>query len=95
MDDFLRSGTPHVRVVIDDHVRAAEVLRSAGWRVEFQDAGLCITCRDGGEPDPASVARVLGAEDLWPRELRADRHSLEQVFLELTADTNLPSREAA
>ncbi|WGT46925.1 ABC transporter ATP-binding protein [Tessaracoccus lacteus] len=95
MDDFLRSGTPHVRVVVDDDVRAAEVLRSAGWRVESQDAGLRITCRDGREPDPACVARALGAADLWPRELRADRHSLEQVFLELTADTNLPSREAA
>lgn len=89
MGDFLRHGTPHVRVVIDDTVRAADVLRTAGWRVEVQETGLRVTSRDDRVPDAAEIARVLGHGDLWPRELSSERRSLEQVFLELTAGADL------
>lgn len=86
MDEFLRRGAPHVRLLIDEPVVAATVLRSAGWKVEPLDAGLRITGSDGRAPDAAEVAATLGRRDLWPRELTSERHSLEQVFLELTAD---------
>lgn len=85
MQDFLTHANPHVRVGIGDQVLAADVMRAAGWRVEAQGGALMVTARDDTEIDPAEIARVLGAADLWPRELSAERRSLEQVFLELTA----------
>ena len=85
IESFLSGGEPHVRIGIGDRVEAMDVLRRAGWRVEFGDGELRVLPRAGVELDPAGIARTLGEEGLWPYELVAQRQSLEQVFLELTS----------
>jgi hypothetical protein len=57
------------------------VLRQARIAVERVDDGL----RVGVDPAAAGdVTRLLASRDHWVTELRPDRFSLEDVFLELT-----------
>lgn len=55
-------------------------------------AGLPVDRRDGrlrvGLPpeSPARITEILAAERVWVTELRPEEHTLEDIFLELTAD---------
>jgi ABC-2 type transport system ATP-binding protein len=72
---------PSVIVVVDDPDAGAQVLRRAGLQVERVDASLRV---DIPPSSAAEVTRLLAAHDHWITELRPDRFSLEDVFLELT-----------
>jgi ABC-type uncharacterized transport system ATPase subunit len=70
-----------VTVRVADLAAAATVLRRADLPVERDGDALRVAI----DPDDAQhVTRVLAAADLWVTELRPDRFSLEDVFLELT-----------
>lgn len=84
MGDFLSDGAPHVRVRVERALEATDLLRSAGWRVDVDDAVLRVSGRDGRVPGAAGIAESLGLAGLWPEELVTERFSLEEVFLRLT-----------
>ncbi len=71
-----------VLVKVADLDAGEQALREARMGVERADGALRVDV----SPDAASdVARVLAAADQWVTELRPERFSLEDVFLELTA----------
>jgi ABC-2 type transport system ATP-binding protein len=72
-----------VLVRVDDLCAGEAVLREAQLPVERVDGEL----RVGVDPcRAADVTRLLAGANHWVTELRPDRFSLEDVFLELTAD---------
>jgi ABC-type multidrug transport system ATPase subunit len=74
-----------VLVKVADLDAGERALRGAGLAVEQIDATLRVDV----PPDSAGdVTRILAGADQWVTELRADRFSLEDVFLELTASTS-------
>lgn len=76
------AGDHHdVRLVVRHPERASEVLRSAGFAVEAEGSGGSLVVR-GAEAE--SVARALGAEDIYPSELGSDTGGLEEAYLRLT-----------
>lgn len=93
MQDFLSDGSPHVRLQVDQGAAATDLLRSMGWQVDVDETGMRVSCRDGRLPDAAAIAEALGGAGLWPRELTTERRSLEQVFLQLTAGSDLASTQ--
>ena len=89
MDAFLGGDEQQVRVGITRVVEAADVLRSAGWRVESTEGGLRVLSRGQRPVVAEEVAEVLGVAGLWPNELVTERQSLERVFLQLTSGEDL------
>ncbi|MGK5442274.1 ABC transporter ATP-binding protein [Micromonospora sp. URMC 105] len=76
----------HLRVA--EPARAAELLGAAGLPVTDGPDGLLVV---GGADDPELIARTLGEQGLWVRELTPIRPDLESVFLELTGTTPHPT----
>ncbi|MEV4755431.1 ATP-binding cassette domain-containing protein [Micromonospora sp. NPDC049559] len=75
------------QVRVDDQERAAELLAEAGLPVTIHPDHLVVS----GVEDGARVTQLLGAAQLWVRELRPLSPDLETVFLELTGTT--PQRD--
>ena len=77
--DLLRSAGTIVRA--EDLVRLGTALESEGLRVTLAEDALQV---DG---DPAAVGKIAHRAGVPLTELRADGAGLEEMFLELTADT--------
>jgi ABC-2 type transport system ATP-binding protein len=72
-----------VLVKLSDLRLGARVLTEAGMRAEVGDDMLRVFV----DPcESARINRVLSGADLWLTELRPDRASLEDVFMELTSE---------
>lgn len=70
-----------VHLVVGDPDRAAAVLSAAGYEVRAGSGrGALVVAGTDGE----SVARTLGAADVFPSELRPDGGGLEDAYLRLT-----------
>jgi ABC-2 type transport system ATP-binding protein len=86
--DELISNAGHrstVLVKVADLDAGEQALRSARMGVQRVDGALRVDV----SPDAAAdVTRALVAADQWVTELRPERFSLEDVFLELTASGN-------
>jgi ABC-2 type transport system ATP-binding protein len=85
VDDVVSSAgrPPSVLVAVGDLEAGRRLLQQAGLDVERVGDAL----RVGIAPTSAGdVTRVLAAGDQWVTELRPDRFSLEDVFLDLTTD---------
>jgi ABC-type multidrug transport system ATPase subunit len=94
VSDILRAaGEEYARVGVDDPIRAAEVLESAGFVVERSGRELHVGVNRGAL-DPAEITRQLASRGLYVRELAPVRRDLESVFLELTADEHLGATRA-
>lgn len=92
LSEFLTDGEAQVVVEVDgDASDAHEVLRQAGFVVTTSGPQLIVS----GDLTPSTVARTLGAADIWPRHLSKRRSNLESVFLQLTADEHLSATQAA
>ncbi|MEH0818661.1 MULTISPECIES: ABC transporter ATP-binding protein [unclassified Micromonospora] len=76
----------HLRVA--EPARAVELLGAAGLPVTAGPDGLLVV---GGADDPELIARTLGEQGLWVRELTPIRPDLESVFLELTGTAPHPT----
>jgi ABC-type multidrug transport system ATPase subunit len=72
-----------VVVKVADLAAGERVLRGAGMDVERVDDGLRV---DLPPESAGEVTRALAISDQWVTELRLDRFTLEDVFLELTTD---------
>ena len=93
LSQFLADGGAHVVVEVDDQCVAFEALRVGGYSPRVVGGQLHVVRRDQQSPDPADVARVLGAIDVWPRRLALESSTLEQVFLGLTAGEHLTATQ--
>ena len=85
--DVLRRGhRTTLRVAVPDLAAGLAVLHEAGI-----PATMNHTCLEVALPatEAARVSETLGRRDLWVTELHADEATLEDVFLELTADPQL------
>ena len=71
-----------VLVKVADLDAGERILRNAGLAVERADGSLRV---DVAPESAGDVVRILAAADHWVTELRPERFSLEDVFLELTA----------
>jgi ABC-2 type transport system ATP-binding protein len=72
-----------VLVKVEDLTEGERILRDAQLRVEQVGDALRVSI---DPTDAANVNRLLGEAGQWVSELRPDRFSLEDLFLELTAD---------
>ena len=94
VSDILRAaGEEYARVRVDDPLRAADLLESAGFVVERSGRELHVGVHRG-VLDPAEITRNLAQRGLYVRELAPVRRDLESVFLELTAGEHLGSTTA-
>lgn len=82
VDEVLGTRSRRLVVRVPDLAAAATVLRLAGWSAERREAALLVS----GVTEPSAVNRALADAGIWLDELRADEASLEDLFLELTAD---------
>lgn len=69
-------------VRVADPERGARALRAAGYAVERDGPLLRVAVT----AEAADVTRVLAAADEWVSELRTERFTLEDVFLQLTGE---------
>lgn len=81
-----------VIIEVDQPTKAHLILHKAGWRVERTD-GDDLTLDLADHTDTARVAAALVHAGLNLYELRTEKQSLEDLFLDLTRDTNLASPE--
>lgn len=92
--DILRAGSraAALAVGLDDLDAGAAVLRAAGFGTEVTDGRLVVSAT----PDQAAaVTRTLAGSGLWVNELRPVEDSLEELFLDLTADPTSDEGEVA
>jgi ABC-2 type transport system ATP-binding protein len=68
-------------VRVDDPDAGARALRTAGYVVEQDGPLLRVAVASDAAAD---LTRVLAAADQWVSELRPERFTLEDVFLQLT-----------
>ena len=84
VDEVMATAGHRAAVVVrvDDLVGGATALQAAGFGVDQIDGHLRV---DADPSQAGAVSRALGEGGHWVTELRPDRFSLEDVFLELTA----------
>ncbi len=80
VENLTAGGAPAVRVRSAEPDRLAKLLVAAGGRLEAGDQGALHV--RGLRPEQVGAAALRGGVEL--HELVAERHSLEDVFLELT-----------
>jgi len=73
-------------VHVDDLPGALAVLMGAGIPAERLDDRLRVGV---AERDAARISKTLGEQGHWVRDLRPEERTLEDVFLEITGDTNV------
>lgn len=83
VSDVLAPGGRRVLVRVDRPEAAIAVLTATGVAAERRGAVLSVALDPG---EAARVSQLLGEAGIWPTELRADEASLEERFLDLTAD---------
>jgi len=82
-DLIARRGRPTMRVRVEDLVVGAKALADAGFAATRADGALAV---DAGAERGADITRVLAGAGQWVTELVPATASLEDLFLELTAD---------
>lgn len=87
--ELLSGGNSRVRVRVRDTDAAARLLLAEAYEVQPQPDGALAVRHPGQAAEPETIARLLGAADLWPSELGVIADNLEQVFLDLTRDEHL------
>ena len=84
VDELLaRRSRPSMRVRVDDLDAGARALAAAGFATTTADGVLNV---DAGVDRGADITRVLARAGQWLTELVPETTSLEDLFLDLTAD---------
>ncbi len=82
VDDLTRTSAGTVFVASADDARLARRLRDAGASVTVSERGL-----DVGKVPSSAIGEIALADGIALNELTPQRASLEEVFMELTADS--------
>jgi ABC-2 type transport system ATP-binding protein len=88
VEDVLGTNGDGLVVKVDDLAAAARVLRQAGITATVEDRFVAVGLAPA---DAARVTEVLAAKRLWVTELRPKERNLEELFLELTGDIQVPT----
>ncbi len=94
VSELLAGETSNYLIRPTDPMLARQVLTDAGFTVtdtEFGQLRVSVTDRP---MNPAEISHRLGLANVWLTEMIEDRPSLEQVFLRLTAKTQLKGEAA-
>ena len=83
-DILAANGQLTARVGVSDHLRAAEVLKAAGFTVEPLASRLLEVSLSDHKLDLATITRLLADQNLYVSELTPIQPDLESVFLDLT-----------
>lgn len=94
LGDFKLRQRDRVIIEVDRPSVAVSVLRQAGWSVEGADAS-CVTANLPTRADLARAATALVKAGLNLYQLRTEQSSLEELFLDLTGEADLATREAS
>ena len=86
-------GHVAARVRVSDHLRAAEVLTTAGFTVEPLPDRILKVSLVNHKLDLAVITRLLADQGLYVSELTPIQADLESVFLDLTAGQHLTARQ--
>ena len=86
-------GQLAARVRVSDHLRATEVLTTAGFTVEPLPDRILKVSLVNHKLDLAVVTRLLADQGLYVSELTPIQPDLESVFLDLTAGQHLTARQ--
>ncbi len=99
VDEILgTTGTPAIKVHVDDPARAVDVLQRAGIQARLDDppddtepgeTAPPRTITVEGCSQPAIITRALADQGLYLSQLKTERVDLESVFLELTQGQSL------
>lgn len=92
--DVQQRERERVRIEVDRPQVAVSILREHGWHIEGADASQ-ITATCSTRTDLARAATALVGAGLALYQLRTERSSLEELFLDLTSKANLVVRDAA
>ena len=93
VDDILAPGEQlAARVGVSDHLRAAEILSTAGFVVEPLPNRTLKVSLVNRRLDLAVITRLLADQDLYVSELSPIQPDLESVFMDLTAGQHLSPR---
>ena len=93
VDEILASdGQLAARVGVSDHLRATEVLTTAGFTIEQLPDRILKVSLVNHKLDLAVVSRLLADQGLYVSELTPIQPDLESVFLDLTAGQRLTAR---
>ena len=82
VDDLTRSASGRVFVASTDNARLAQRLRDVGASVAVSERGLDVSKLDGSR-----IGKIALADGIALSELTPQRASLEDVFMDLTADS--------
>jgi ABC-type multidrug transport system ATPase subunit len=86
-------GHVAARVRVSDHLRACDVLSTAGFTVEPLPNRVIKVSLPSHKLDLAVITRLLADQGLYVAELTPIQPDLESVFLNLTAGQQLTTRE--
>jgi ABC-type multidrug transport system ATPase subunit len=92
-DILAATGQLAARVGVSDHLRAAEVLKAAGFAVEPLASRLLEVSLSDHSLDLAIITRLLADQGLYVSELTSIQPDLESVFLDLTGGDHQMSRQ--
>ena len=93
VDDVLAPGGQlAARVGVSDHLRAAEILSTAGFVVEPLPNRTLEVSLVNRRLDLAVITRLLADQGLYVSELSPIQPDLESVFMDLTAGQHLSTR---
>lgn len=87
-DVLARRGPTGLIVKTDDLARAQATLVAAGMVAELHDSYLRVALPYA---ESGRVTQVLAGSGQWVTELRQDEASLEDLFLDLTSDSEVPA----
>jgi ABC-2 type transport system ATP-binding protein len=94
VDDILAAnGQLSARVGVSDHLRAAEVLKAAGFTVEPLASRFLKVGLSDHKLDLAIITRLLADQGLYVSELTPIQPDLESVFLDLTGGDHQRTRQ--
>ena len=86
-------GHVAARVGVSDHLRATDVLTTAGFTVEPLPDRILKVSLVHHKLDLAVITRLLADQGLYVSELSPIQPDLESVFLDLTAGQHLTARQ--
>jgi ABC-type multidrug transport system ATPase subunit len=86
-------GHVAARVKVSDHLRASDVLSTAGFTVETLPNRILKVSLVSHKLDLAVITRLLADQGLYVAELTPIQPDLESVFLHLTSGQQLTTRE--
>jgi len=87
IEDLRARSHGHLRLAVDRPAEAFAMLNGQGWDVRLDDGRLVLDSTD--HADAARLVRALVAHDVSVYRVEEQQRTLEQIFLDLTAEAGV------